>query len=29
MNRNDLERLSKDELIEMVLRLQRPDKTSC
>src|SRR5436309_3362759 len=28
MNRNDLERLSKDELIEMVLRLQRPDKTS-
>jgi len=28
MNRNDLERLSKDELIELVLRLQRPDKTS-
>jgi transposase len=28
MNRNDLERLSKDELIEMVLRLQRRDKTS-
>ena len=28
MNRNDLERLSKDELIEMVLRLQRPEKTS-
>src|SRR5471030_1002936 len=28
MNRNDLEQLSKDDLIEMVLRLQRPDKTS-
>ena len=28
MNRGDLERLSKDELIELVLRLQRPDKTS-
>jgi len=28
MNRNDLERLTKDELIELVLRLQRPDKTS-
>jgi hypothetical protein len=28
MDRNDLQRLSKDELIEMVLRLQRPDKTS-
>jgi transposase len=28
MNRNDLERLSKDDLIEMVLRLQRPEKTS-
>ena len=28
MNRNDLERLSKDELIELALRLQRPDRTS-
>jgi transposase len=28
MQRNELERLSKDELIEMVLRLQRPAKTS-
>jgi transposase len=28
MNRNELEQLSKDELIELVLRLQRPDKTS-
>jgi transposase len=28
MNRTDLQRLSKDELIELVLRLQRPDKTS-
>jgi len=28
MNRGDLERLSKDELIDLVLRLQRPDKTS-
>ena len=28
MNRGDLERLSKEELIELVLRLQRPDKTS-
>jgi transposase len=28
MNRGDLEHLSKDELIELVLRLQRPDKTS-
>jgi transposase len=28
MDRGDLERLSKDELIELVLRLQRPDKTS-
>ena len=28
MNRGDLEQLSKDELIELVLRLQRPDKTS-
>ena len=28
MNRGDLERLSRDELIELVLRLQRPDKTS-
>jgi len=29
MNRDDLERLSKEELIELVLRLQRPAKTSC
>ena len=28
MQRNELERLSKDELIELVLRLQRPAKTS-
>src|SRR5918995_2881090 len=28
MGRSDLERLSKDELIELVLRLQRPEKTS-
>ncbi|AWB25220.1 IS66 family transposase [Methylobacterium currus] len=28
MSRSDLERLSKQELIELVLRLQRPDKTS-
>lgn len=28
MSRGDLERLSKDEMIEMVLRLQRPAKTS-
>lgn len=28
MNRDDLQRLSKDDLIEIVLRLQRPDKTS-
>ena len=28
MSRGDLERLSKDELIELVLRLQRPTKTS-
>jgi transposase len=28
MNRGDLERLSRDELIDLVLRLQRPDKTS-
>jgi len=28
MNRNDLERLSKAELVELVLRLQRPVKTS-
>jgi transposase len=28
MNRNELERLSKDELIDLVLRLQRPGKTS-
>src|SRR3954471_1074832 len=28
MERADLERLSKDELIELVLRLQRPEKTS-
>ena len=29
MSRGDLERLSKDELIELVLKLQRPAKTSC
>ena len=28
MGRSDLERLSRDELIELVLRLQRPEKTS-
>jgi transposase len=28
MSRSDLERLSREELIELVLRLQRPDKTS-
>ena len=28
MNRDDFERLSKEELIELVLRLQRPEKTS-
>src|SRR4051794_19148181 len=28
MGRSELERLSKDELIELVLRLQRPQKTS-
>src|SRR5215211_6545018 len=28
MIRSELERLSKEELIELVLRLQRPDKTS-
>src|SRR5215213_3179257 len=28
MGRGDLERLSKEELIELVLRLQRPEKTS-
>ena len=28
MNRSDLEQLSKDELIELVLQLQRPQKTS-
>ncbi len=28
MSRGDLERLSKEELIELVLRLQRPEKTS-
>ena len=28
MNRDDLQRLSKDDLIELMLRLQRPDKTS-
>ena len=28
MERDELERLSKDELIELVLRLQRPAKTS-
>ena len=27
MGRSDLERLSKEELIELVLRLQRPEKT--
>ena len=28
MDRSDLQHLSKDQLIELVLRLQRPDKTS-
>jgi hypothetical protein len=28
MERTDLQRLSKDELIDLVLQLQRPDKTS-
>src|SRR3954451_14032676 len=28
MGRSELERLSKEELIELVLRLQRPEKTS-
>ena len=28
MNRDELEQLSKDELVEMVLKLQRPSKTS-
>ncbi len=28
MGRSDLERLSKEELIELVLRLQRPEETS-
>lgn len=28
MNRDDLEKLSKDELVELVLKLQRPPKTS-
>jgi hypothetical protein len=28
MDRTDLQRLSKDELIELVTELQRPDKTS-
>src|SRR5688572_20223968 len=28
MDRGELERLSKEELIELVLRLQRPEKTS-
>jgi len=27
MDRGDLQRLSKDELIELVMRLQRPDNT--
>lgn len=29
MKRDDLQRLSKDELIDLVLKLQRPSKTSC
>jgi transposase len=29
MDRGDLERLTKEELIELVLRMQRPEKTSC
>jgi hypothetical protein len=28
MNRDDLQRLSKEQLIDLVLKLQRPDKTS-
>jgi transposase len=28
MDRTDLQQLSKDELIELVIQLQRPDKTS-
>ena len=28
MGRSELERLSREELIELVLRLQRPEKTS-
>jgi hypothetical protein len=28
MDRTDLQRLSREELIELVLSLQRPDKTS-
>jgi transposase len=28
MERGDLQRLSEDELIDLVLRLQRPEKTS-
>jgi transposase len=28
MSRSDLERLSREELIELVLRLQRPDNTN-
>ncbi len=28
MDRTDLQRLSKEELIELVIQLQRPDKTS-
>src|ERR1019366_8266210 len=28
MNRDDLQRLSKEELIDLVLKFQRPDKTS-
>ncbi|MFV0386626.1 IS66 family transposase zinc-finger binding domain-containing protein [Paracoccus sp. (in: a-proteobacteria)] len=28
MNRDDLEKLSKDELVDLVLKLQRPGKTS-
>ena len=28
MDRSDLQQLSKEQLIELVLRLQRPDKTS-
>ncbi len=28
MDRTDLQRLSKDELIELVIQLQRPDKAS-